>query len=331
MTDIPKFKLFGEDDPDVQAVLRPDRGYRDWNDLNGEHKEIIFRELDRKNIFHPRGRELVRTIEYLNHEHLEICPGKYLHKISRGSNGRYDERAILLAAYNDFKYILKNEKSSEIVMLMFSKFVQCFINETSLGFANTLDDIKRKKEIIDEAYERFDSVSGHFNHIFEQFSINQEVTRNGFIPRQDKKITELIYQPTLKILSDPKWQSVDSDFSRMFDDFQNAKYSECIAKAHNAVQRFLQVIIGEEGKNGKGNFGQLFSEAKKNGLISVNQFTEPVINAMQRYIPSERANNSSAKPAVKEATYSDALLMMNVVMVLIQHCLQNLNDGTNYV
>jgi hypothetical protein len=114
----------------------------------------------------------------------------------------------------------------------------------------------------------------------------------------------------------------------MFDDFQNAKYSETIAKAHSAVQRFLQVIIGEEGKNGKGNFGQLFSEAKKNGLISDNQFTGPVINAMQRYIPSERANNSTAKPAVKDATYSDALLMMNVVMVLMQHCLQNLKDGT---
>lgn len=328
MTDIPTFKIFGEDNSDIQAILKPVIGLRDWNDLYAHEKDIVFKELEHREVFTPDGEELIETINYLNHNYLASCPGRFLHKTSRRKSGFYDSREILLAAHKDFENILKNETSSEMVMVMLSKFVKCFIDERALEGAGLVANVEDKVGLIQSAYHRFDWVSNHLNHIFDQFSINQEVTRGGFVPRQSKKISEFIYQPTLEILSDPKWQSVNSDLSKMFDDFQNAKYSETIAKAHSAVQRFLQVIIGEEGKNGKGNFGQLFSEAKKNGSISDNQFTGPVINAMQRYIPSERANNSTAKPAVKDATYSDALLMMNVVMVLIQHCLQNLKDGT---
>ncbi len=329
MTNISTFTLFGEDDPDVQAVLRPDIGYRDWSDLSIEERTNAFKELIHRNVFNLDDYALIETIEFLNHNYLSLCPGKNLHNTPRNDDfGSWNRKALVDSASKDFALILTEEKSSEMVMLMISKYAKFFIYEKELERARQEPDVDKKEILIESAYKRFDRVANHFNHIFEQLSIRWEITRKRFVPRQDKKITELIYQPTLKILSDPKWQSVNSDLSKMFDDFQNAKYSETIAKAHSAVQRFLQVLIGEEGKNGKGNFGQLFSEAKKNGLISDNQFTGPVINAMQRYIPSERANNSTAKPAVKDATYSDALLMMNVVMVLIQHCLQNLKDGT---
>ncbi len=329
MTDISTFKLFGEDDPDFQALLRPDIGYRDWSDLSIEERKNAFNELMHSNILNLDENAVIQTIEFLNYNYLSLCPGKNLHYTPRDYDyGGLNRDALKNSAYKDFTNIFIEEKSSEIVMLMLSKFIKNLIWQNALERAQREFDTEKKEELIKSAYAGFDRGAKCLNHIFEQFSINQEVTRGGFVPRQDKKISELIYQPTLKILSDPKWESVNLDLSKMFDDFQNAKYSECIAKAHNSVQRFLQVLIGEEGKNGKGNFGQLFSEAKKNGLISDNQFTGSVINAMQRYIPSERANNSTAKPAVKDATYSDALLMMNVVMVLIQHCLQNLKDST---
>ncbi|MEP3475646.1 MAG: hypothetical protein ABJN57_05465 [Hyphomicrobiales bacterium] len=329
MTDIPTFKLFGEDDPDFQSSLRPDIGYRDWSDLSIEERTNAFKELIHSNILNLDGDAVIETIKYLNYNYLSLCPGKNLHNTPRIDNrGRWNRGELKNSAYKDFTDIFIEEKSSEIVMLMLSKFVKNLIRQNVLERAQQELDTEKKEELIKSAYAGFDRGAKCLNHIFQQFSIRWEVTRGAFVPRQDVKISELIYQPTLEILSDPKWQSVNSDLSKMFDDFQNAKYSECIAKAHSAVQRFLQVIVGEEGKNGKGNFGQLFSEAKMNGLISFNQFTEPVINAIQRYIPSERANNSTAKPAVKEATYSDALLMMNVVMILLQHCLQNLNHGT---
>jgi hypothetical protein len=108
----------------------------------------------------------------------------------------------------------------------------------------------------------------------------------------------------------------------MFEDYRKEDYPEVITKAHRAVQRFLQVLVGEEGKSGKGEVGKLFQKAKEDGIIPINRFTEPLVNVIQGFITSERATNSTAKPAMKDATPSDALLMMNVVMVFLQYCLQ---------
>jgi len=161
------------------------------------------------------------------------------------------------------------------------------------------------------------------NHVFEQFAVNQLVTRNGFVPRQDEKITGAIYVPTLQALADPKWASVSRDLAKMFDDYRDENYPEVITKAHSAVQRFMQILVGEEGKSGKGELAKLFAKAKAEGIIAANRFTDPIISAMLAFVPSERATNSTAKPAMKEATPGDALLMMNVVMILLQYCLQN--------
>jgi len=87
-------------------------------------------------------------------------------------------------------------------------------------------------------------------------------TRNGFVPRQDNKITEEIYTPTLRVLADPKWKSVSIDLAKMFEDYRNENYPESITKAHSAVHRFLQILVGEEGKSGRGEVGKLFQKAK---------------------------------------------------------------------
>ena len=149
------------------------------------------------------------------------------------------------------------------------------------------------------------------------------VTRNGLIPRQDDRIDKEVYEPTLKVLSDPKWKSVSDDLADMFNDYQKQSYPEAITKAHSAVQRFLQILVGNEGKNGRGELKELFALARKHGVISENQFTREIVQVFQGFISSERANNSTAKPALRTTSSSDALLVMNVVMVFIQHCLQN--------
>jgi hypothetical protein len=99
-------------------------------------------------------------------------------------------------------------------------------------------------------------------------------------------------------------------------------YPEAITKSHAAVQRFLQILVGEEGKNGKGEVGALFSKAKAAGLVPTTRFSESLVSGLQAFVVSERATNSTAKPTLKETTPADALLMMNVVMVFLQHCLQ---------
>jgi hypothetical protein len=226
------------------------------------------------------------------------------------------------AALLDFQHIFLQEKLDAMVFRMLSKFANNYIDRYNLGLAEKEEDENKRKEYIIYAFERFDPLANCLNHIFEQFSVNQIVTRNGFVPRQDEKITKEIYIPTLKVLTDPKWKSVNTDLAKMFEDYRSENYPEVITKAHAVVQRFLQILVGEEGKNSKGELAVLFKKAKNEGFISVNRFVEPVITAIQGFIPSERATNSTAKPAIKEATPSDALLMMNVVMILLQHCLQ---------
>jgi hypothetical protein len=108
----------------------------------------------------------------------------------------------------------------------------------------------------------------------------------------------------------------------MFEEYRDRNYAEAITKAHAAVHRYLQILVGEDGKSGKGEVGKLFAAAKEAGLVPANRFSEPLVNLLQGYIVSERATNSTAKPALREATASDALLMMNVVLVFLQHCLQ---------
>jgi len=262
----------------------------------------------------------------LNDNFLRQCPGKNLHQIKpRGNYPDDNEYERKKAALSDFYHIFMHEQSETMVLRMFSKFAQSHINGYDIQSAEKAKTEAESKEYIEKAFEDFDKLANCFNHIFEQFAIDVIFTRNGLVPRQDMKITEVIYMPTLAILASPKWKNVSEDIAKMFDEYREKNYPEVITKAHSAVQRFLQVLVGEEGKNAKGEVGKLFEKAKKEGLISVNRFTEPIINDLQGFIVSERATNSTAKPTLKDASPADALLIMNVIMVFLQHCLQNSN------
>ena len=315
---IPKFLLYGENDPKIESNIQPQLPLRKWGELSDEEKNIAFQELINKGwIDRQYLTKILETIEYLNSTFLRQCPGKHLHSIS----ARVDFDSMQ-AALIDFKHIFLNEKSDALVFRMLSKYTESFIYTSDYHLAVGSQDNNERKKLIDEAFFKFDKLADCLNHIFEQFAVNQLVTRNGFIPRQDDKVTEGVYIPTLHILADPKWKSVSMDLAQMFDDYREEKYAEAITKAHRAVQRFLQVLVGEEGKSGKGEVGKLFQKAKESGEIPMNQFTEPFITIIQKFIASERATNSTAKPSIKEATASDALFMMNIVMVFLQYCLQ---------
>ncbi len=89
------------------------------------------------------------------------------------------------------------------------------------------------------------------------------------------------------------------------------------------VHSYLQIAVGEPNKNAKGEVGKLFGEAKRLGIIPTNRFVEPFLNNLQSFITSERATNSSAKPAKSAASNSDALFMMNMTLLFLQYCLQS--------
>jgi len=325
---LPKFILYGENEQDVENDIQPELSLRSWSDLSNQEKQTAFQQLENKNWIDSYSQEILSTIEYLNHQYLRQCPGKHLHAIKPKSDHghmRYNNDSDRMkAAVLDFQHIFMQEESEALVFRMLSKFAEGYIDGFAYRQASEADDKSNQKEYIDEAFRQFDKLANCLNHIFEQFAVNQVVTRNGFIPRQDDKLQHDVYIPTLRLLSNPKWKKVSDDLSEMFEDYQKEDYAETITKAHRSVQRFLQVLVGEEGKNGKGEVGKLLKQVKDENIIPLNRFTEPLINLTQSFITSERATNSTAKPSAKDATASDALLMMNIVMVFLQFCLQNI-------
>lgn len=323
MIKIPKFLLYGEGDPHVEESIQPSLALKTWGNLNAAEKMVAFRELKNNGWLESYSKEILHTIEYLNHVFLRQCPGKHLHQIKpEGDFRTNNEYQRMEAALQDFQHIFLNEASDAMVLRMLSRFAQSYIDGTKYKWAEEAKTEPERKKYLDEAYEKFDRLANCQNHIFAQFSVNQMLTRSGLVPRQDEKITQGIYVPTLEILADPKWKTVSDSLAGMFEDYRERNYPEVITKAHSSVQRFLQILVGDEGKNSKGEVGKLFAKAKEDGIIPINRFTEPIIAVFQGYISSERATNSTAKPAVKEASAEDALLMMNVVMVFLQYCLQ---------
>jgi len=324
MLKIPKFALYGHDDPRVEEGIQPRLALRSWIDLSDQDRKIAYQQLENSGWVDEYSSKILSTMEYLNHAFLRQCPGRNLHLIKpdRGYQAESHDFKRKEAAFKDFQRILTSTQPDELVLRMLSKFASCHIDSYEYKRASEVVEHTERSKLIESAFEKFDRLANCLNHIFEQFSINQVVTRNGFVPRQDDKIVNDVYEPTLRALSDPKWRPVSRDLARMFNDYRDESYAEAITKAHSAVQRFLQILAGEEGRSGRGEVGKLFQEAKSAKLIPVNRFTEQVVTLIQGFIVSERATNSTSKPALREATASDALLMMNVVIVFLQFCLQ---------
>lgn len=321
---IPKFRLFGENDSRVEESIQSRLEFRSWVDLSENEKSIAVQQLiNRKWLI--ASDEILETINYLNTAFLRTCPGTNLHsnpiilEYGQVSNGHVRKAA----AAEDFKTILKWGKTEALVYRMLTRLAQAYIDNDYLEIAEGEANNEIKIENINKGYEYFDYLSDCLNHIFEQFSVNVRITRSGLMPRQDEVVSNDIYLPTLKMLSDPRWRPVSDEIGLMFIDYQEGSFSEFITKAHTSIQRFLQILVGEEGKSGRGEVAKLFAKAKRDQAISSNRFTEPIINVLQSFVVSERATNSTAKPAIKPASSSDALLVMNVVMVFLQHCLQD--------
>jgi hypothetical protein len=326
MAKIQEFALYGENDPKIEEALQTSLSLRGWDNLSKSEKQIALQDLNNNGWLENYSRQIFVTIDYLNYTYLRECPGKNLHVVKptiRTYGHELDNSSERTeAALADFRHIFMNGTST-MVLRMLSKLVASYIDTFAYDRIENAEDEASREEYINDAFRQFDRLAACLNHIFEQFAVNQLVTRSGFVPRQDEKIIAEIYEPTLKVLVNPQWKAVSSDLAKMFEDYREENYAETITKAHGAVQRFLQILVGEEGKNAKGEVGRLFQEAKEKGLIPIDRFTEPIINAIQGFIVSERATNSTAKPTLKEARASDALLVMNVVMVLLQYCLQN--------
>jgi hypothetical protein len=218
-----------------------------------------------------------------------------------------------------------NQKESVVLELLslyakilyeFSK-KDCYIsrlkNESEEKF------LKRK---IEAEFEFIDKFAEIINDVFLQFGIKYHLTRDGFVPRQDKKIIEEIYKPVLDYLASEKWRKVNEILSDAFSDYgKNTPqgYSNCITNTVSAIQAFLQIL--KNGKTGSGNISQLIMEAQKDNLIPNDYFTRKIFDNMESIFAKERQETGVAHPKKEYATEKNARLILNLTMIFLQHCI----------
>ena len=170
-------------------------------------------------------------------------------------------------------------------------------------------------------WDIFDGFAKDLNEVFGDFGINIFLTRNGFIPKQDEKIINEIYEPVINFLSDIKWKKVNELLSDAFAKFRENTprgFSTCVTHTVAAVEAFLQIIV--KGKTGEGDFAALISEGQRKNLIPNDMFTKDVFKTVVSILMRERKETGDAHVKESYATEKNAKMVLNLAMIFMQHC-----------
>jgi hypothetical protein len=334
-------KLWSETKPEIKRLLKPDLVMRSWDDLNQEEKlniwfhlayyffkaDINRKEFTIENLFsikYPDDKKflidrqsiIIDTIEYFNNSYMANC---YTPCYSQQPDGVV---AVVFASV-DFFNIFFN-KTEDVVMELFSVYAKFLYKETEGMYKHsgeTEDEFLQRK--INKEYWAFDKFSEKLNEIFLQYAIKWCLTRDGFIPRQDEKIIEEIYNPVLHYLSDPKWQKVNTILSDAFSYYRKNTpqgYSGCLTNTIAAVEAYLQILV--KGKTGKSTLSNLITEAQNKNMIPNDVFTVTVFKNIEAIFARERMATGDAHPKDEYATEKNARTILNLAMIFIQHCAQ---------
>ncbi len=324
MTELPKFKFWSQTNIKAREKLCPNVGLQEWTLLTSEDKSKILLHFQNDGWLRSTSK-LFWTISALNKRYKKKSFGQeLLHHSGNPHYGEYSEElesCCKSVAYTDFKRIFASY-DEDVIFELLSVYAFLLVDHNSLTYAKNSSDEARRLNYIIEAFEEFDAFSKCLNDIFEQFGVNSVLTRNGFVPRQDKKITKEIWEPVLEFLSDPKWKDVTRELSDAFQDYRKNSidgYSGCITHAISSLEAFLQMIA--YGETGAGKLSDLISNTQKQGLIPNDLFSKRIFKDIEAVLMSERQSKGDAHPKREYATEKHARLVLNLIMVFFQHCL----------
>ncbi len=180
-------------------------------------------------------------------------------------------------------------------------------------------EIRRESEVL----KSFESTIEEFNDVLAQFSLDYILTVNGFSFRQDERINREIITPVLSILAGSRWKPVNLLLQQSFADYREQTpvgYTNSITNAVSALEAFLQISLYDE--IGKGTLGSLVSEGIKLGKIPDDNFSKSVIQQLTSFLAKERKETGTPHPKVEFSTEKNCRLLINVVMIFIQHAIQ---------
>jgi hypothetical protein len=317
------FQRFSQTNMESLEILRPNLGLRSWNDFSKPDRAKIWRYLE-KFLYSPERKEVYKNGHRSSPEFIfdggdydqEITKERVMYSIY-ALNDEYKAKSYgshFLQSYTydcacmDFHNIFINNEEA-VVLEMLSFYIEFIFKK-----ADTYGDEKAKYD--------FKQFASTFNETLSHFNFKYELTEMGFVPVNDKKIQEDIYEPIIEILGNSKWKEVNDHLRDAFSDFRkNTKedYSTCVTKTISAIQAFLQITV--HGTTGKGDISNLITLAQNRKLIPYDEFSISVLDNLEKIFARIRQDASDAHPKKYYATESNAKLVLNLTMVFLQHCL----------
>lgn len=303
------FKKWTEQDPHTFTTMTPDLGIRNWDDVDGEQKKQIWQHLKNKGWF-AADEVLSASIHKYNEAYrtLNVCT-----KVTEHGGRHYDNQyrsgirearnCCFAPAVEDFHFIFHNLGQGVVYELM-----SFYINELEITHVYGYND----------AEKRFANI---FNELSNQYGLNIIVGEDSLVIKQDIKIVEDIYKPTLSYLGNKKWLPVSRDFGEANKAYLSGTpedYSRCITLTISALQAFLQILV--RGATGKGDIPDLIKEGQKAGIIPSDIFSTKILSDINSTLMKERQEKGDAHSKKEYADEKSARLTLNITMIFIQHC-----------
>jgi len=76
MSEIPQFRIYGTDRPEIGEAIQPTLELRRWTELSNSERATIVREFRNRGWIAKYSNEILNTIGYINRRFLRLCPGK---------------------------------------------------------------------------------------------------------------------------------------------------------------------------------------------------------------------------------------------------------------
>jgi len=331
------FKLWSELNQKAQKELKPDLGLKNWSSLGSEEKYTIWKHL----VLHFFNKDLVQKYDLVGNkegQYYEFTGDAYerkqkqqrvfftvmrINEVYKANNyvPNFLEHQTLNAACYDF-YNLFSGGTENAVLELLSVFAHTILmerNDEEIRRIEGETDLQYGERLETWRWESFDNFANRLNEVINHFSLNVQLTRLGFVPKQELKIEEEIYKPVLGKLSNAKWKEANRDLSDAFEDYRNKDYSGCITHIMSTIQAFLQILVN--GKTGQGDISKLISEAKKKKLIPSDDFSALFFDQLESYMARTRQEKGDPHPKKEYATDKNARLVLNLTMVFFEHCL----------
>jgi hypothetical protein len=303
------FLKWSKNNPSAKQILRPDLGMRSWDEVDVGQKRNMWLHFTNSGWFSD-DEITYFSVDSFNDENKAAS---FCNHLLQHGGPHYHEYGITrlalkdcckAAAQQDLEYVFLNQKQD-----VFYELVSHYVSYLEI------DPLNRERT------ERFRNM---FNDISDQFGLNVLLGENSFTIKQDKKIIDEIYAPVLNFLKNDKWKLVSRDLndaSIAYLKNTEEEYSTCITLTVSALQAFLQIIVF--GKIGKGDIDNLIKEAQSKKLIPSDPFTTKIFSNIQSILMQERQGKGNAHPKTEYANEKTARVTLNLVMIFMQHCVQN--------